>query len=113
MARTRLPYRVKQPDAGTGVILDKVLPFNATLLQYSARVQGAVVASFSCVVTKVSVIETAYDVVIFSWDPTLLDSDDIICNDHWEYLKGDHVTITSANPDGLIIGHELIFKEAE
>lgn len=108
--RARLSFRV----ISSGVLaLDEVLPFNATLLQITAKFAPAPTISEDFVANKISNVGSDYDIVFGRLDPASLAVTDLICDDKVEFLRGDSLRIDYANTDATTIGLEAIFKEAD
>lgn len=111
-SRARLPMRTLT-SGGAAIILEKVLPFNATLLQLTAHFDAVPVLAGDFIAEKISNVAADYDVVFGRLDPSQFSMEDLICDDKVEFLKDDTVRITYTNPNNVTIGLELIFKEAD
>ncbi len=111
-SRARLPLR-SLTSGGAAIILEEILPFNATLLQLSAHFSVAPLLAGDFIAEKVSKESADYDVVFGRIDPSQFSIVDLICDDKVEFLKDDTVRITYTNPNNVTIGLELIFKEAD
>lgn len=111
-SRARLPMR-SLTSGGAPIILERILPFNATLLQLTAHFDAAPVLAGDFIAEKVSNVSTDYDVVFGRIDPSDFSTEDLICDDKVEFLKDDTVRITYVNLNNVTIGLELIFKEAD
>jgi hypothetical protein len=113
MNRTRLQIWDKAEATKTGTIaIAHVLPFHATLLQFSSNVDGTPDPVDVLSVIKTSGTDPLLDVLIRLITP----SDDgqyIICNEHFQFLKGDTLTVTYPNTADDDVGFEAIFKEGD
>lgn len=95
------------------ITLIYLLPFNATLLQvlgvYGAAPEAADVLSFG----KISgadprlTIDPIRDFLVGANGWT-----EVICNEHFEFVKGDSLIIKASNGNDLDIGVEAILQEA-
>lgn len=110
MSRSRLTMRGYYP--GPALAIDNLLVNNATLVQMTVSVNdGPIAIAGDMILTKVSGADARLTVPLRT--KPALDMDDWECLDNWEFLKGDTCQFAYANPDGKIIGVELIFEEAE
>ena len=113
-ARSRLPVHAEAAEGeGESIAIDFTLPFNATLLQWYFRISGVPATDESFTVQKVSPLGNQYTIVLSSVNPY---EDQIamqIENDHWEFLRGDHLLIDYLNTDDIDVAVEAIFAEAD
>jgi hypothetical protein len=114
-ARSRKVYRLNA--VGVALSLTEVLPFNATLLQLTAKFDSSPTETEDLVAIKVSGVNAAYDIVFGTLDIASIGSPpdplNLFCDDRVEFLKGDSIQITYPNTDTVNIGLEVIFKEAD
>ena len=110
MSRSRFTMRGYYP--GPALAINQVLVNNATLKQMIVSVNdGPIGLAGDMVLTKVSGADARLTIDLRT--KPALNMDDWECLDNWEFLKGDTCQFAYANPDGKIIGIELIFEEAE
>lgn len=100
------------------IAVDYVLPFNATLIQFLAGYRDvfnpiapnpADTVSFGKVsgvdarlnIDPIRLLRTGF----YAWE-------NVICNEHFEFAKGDHLIITASNQNNLAIGVEAVLAEA-
>ena len=113
MNRSRIVYRAIQNDATSPAIFE-TLPFNATLLQISIRIQGAIATSEIIEILKRSGVDAAYNTIVRTYDPSITDAEFLLCpEENVEFPKGDSILVNFANTDLLTVGYELIFKEGD
>jgi len=92
--------------------IDKVMPFNATLLQFSINYNGgdpdpADVLTVWKVDGNNPNIAPIFRVFNVGVDQTSI----ILCNERFELLKGQHFRVTAGNGADRDIGFEAIFEE--
>lgn len=113
-ARNRIPYRA-YTTAGQGQIIavDQVLPFNATLLQVLIVYSGLPAVGDVVGFGKNSAVDIRLN--FFPIRTFLVGANGwerVICNEHFEFFKGDSLVATAGNGNNLSIGFEAIFGEA-
>jgi hypothetical protein len=95
------------------IALDYVVPFNATLIQVLCKYGAAPNAADTLAIGKESGVDPRLNIDnIRSFEVGANGWDEVICNEHFEYTKGDHLIITASNGDDLDIGVEAVFSEA-
>jgi hypothetical protein len=113
-ARNRIQVRAYATAGQTETIaLDYEMPFNATLLQFLATYGAAPHADDVLTFGKVSGADArldidpirTFEVGSFAWE-------EVICNEHFEFSKGDHLIVTANNGNDLDIGVEVVLTEA-
>lgn len=95
------------------IALSYVLPFNATLLQWSLSLSAVPTTDNLFTIVKESVVDPALNVTVYEACPTTDGLSEYICNGQIEFRKGDTVTVTFLNEDDLGCGVELCFTEGD
>jgi hypothetical protein len=112
-ARSRLVVRGTSSTGSPAIAIDKLLPFNCTLLQYLTHMDAVASSAGIIELRKISGASTSFDVTIDTIDPSEGGWGDRLCREQVEFLKGDRVQLSYTNPDNLNLGYELIFTEAD
>lgn len=110
-ARSRIFINAAVTGGEPAIIIDKVMPFHAELLQITAKFDSAPVSAGSITLTKVSGVDAAYDVLLDTLDPVALAATDIACSFNWQFQKGDRLRVAYSNPDNRDIGFAVVLRE--
>ena len=94
------------------IAINEVLPYHAILVQFSSNVQGVPTPGEVLEVSKISGTNPLLDVLIRRITPSV-DGQYVVCNEPWQFLKGDSLFVTFANTADKNCGFEAIFKEGD
>lgn len=89
------------------------LPFNATLLQVSARFSPIPVTDEEIVINKISGQGAQYSVRLYTRNPYSEQGNWVVCRGPWEFRKGDFISVSYPNTSDGQVGVEVIFTEAD
>lgn len=113
-ARSRLFYQAQILVAGGPVVvIDEELPFNATLLQFHAVMSAWPAFDENFILRKGSVLGPNWDIDLRVWNPGTEQASSLLCNEHFEFRKGDHCIVIYPNSGAVTVGIEVIFGEAD
>jgi hypothetical protein len=95
---------------GESITINHAVKWNATLLQFSYNIDGTPDPADVFELRKESFQDPAIDVVIRRFTPNT-DGQYAICNEHFEFMKGDRLVVNFANTADEACGFEAIFTE--
>lgn len=98
---------------GESIFFQKLMPYNSTFLQIQIHWTSLPTTGEDFCVIKRSVSGPLFDILIRCYNPVVGMFKDIICNDHFEFRKGDTLELTYANTDDLGVGAVCVLKEAD
>lgn len=113
-ARSRIPVRQTAAAGEQELIgINFIVPFNATLIQVLCNYAAAPHALDTLRIGKQSGVDARLDILnIRLFAVGAQGWDEVICNEHFEYTKGDHLIIIAGNGNNQDIGCEAILQEA-
>ena len=112
-ARSRRFYHARCLNGQAETIAMSVYPpWNSTLLQFGIKLGGIAATGFFTIV-KTSFVAPTYNLTIFDEDPSIGGITEYLIPCSYEFLRGDGLVATYANPSDIDVGLEVIFKEGE
>jgi hypothetical protein len=93
--------------------LTQVMPYNATLIQFSLASLNAPDPADELQIGKVSVVDPALNVTLRTFTPGEAGVTDFVCTERFEFRRGDTFTAVFANSADTTVGFEAVFKEVD
>lgn len=103
----------KKINAGDHVTLSisQVLPYNATFQQWLINFQSLPTSNDSLIIRKLSVSGPEYHIDLVNRVASTFNGQNVICNEKWEFKKGDQLSVFFANTQDMGMGFEAVFSE--
>lgn len=110
-ARSRL--WIEQEISGNPVSIQKEMPFNAELLQWSFTSDLSPTEDELFVIYKTSPVFPLIPVYFVRSDLSIVGSNKLVCNEIWNLKRGEFLRVTYDNTQNLNIGIQIILREAQ
>lgn len=113
-ARSRQFFSAKA-DAGQteSIAIDETMPFNSTLIQFHVVLSEIPSVDQVLSVEKISAVGTEWNINLRDWNPYEDNLSTLLCNERFEFRKGDHLVINYANTADITVAVEAVIQEAD